>query len=355
MDVSTINKSVELAITAMPKPTPSNFMAEFLLTLTVLSYIWPFIFLFGMVTNGINIFVFLKAGANDNVTILLIALACSDLIFLALISPTMCGFLIGALVRPNPWPFDARLLHFLLFWPASTAYDVSCFYAVSLGVMRCACVAMPLKFKLVFTKSRTIKWTLIMVFVAVALRLPVLTINRISWRKDPTTNISSVYLASWNRSLMVRINDVLNRSVIMYLAYITMIACVFILSFKIYQASKIRQKCVAQISQQPGQASDKAALAQGSLSSRDLQVVKSVILVCSIFIVGQLPYIGLSTIRLINPEVDESRSMAGLGYLINQVSITFYYLNASVNIFIYYTCNSKYRSVFRSQLLVKCT
>ncbi|KAK3759999.1 hypothetical protein RRG08_048742 [Elysia crispata] len=39
-----------------------------------------------------------------------------------------------------------------------------------------------------------------------------------------------------------------------------------------------------------------------SMSTKDLQVVKSVVLVCSTFIMSQLPFVMLSATRLINPE-----------------------------------------------------
>ncbi|GFS07104.1 chemosensory receptor A [Elysia marginata] len=339
MDISTINESLTFRVTEAYTPAPRSYVSEFLSTITVLSYMRPVIILFGLLSNVINITVFLKAGALDNVTILLIALACSDLIFLAFISTHMSGFLIFALVKLNPWPFDPRILIFLLYWPANTAYDVSCFHAVSLGVIRCACVAMPLKFKLVFTKSRTIKWSMFLVVLAVLLRIPVLTVFRVAWRTDPATNVSSLYLTSVNRGSMERVNDFLNRGIVMYLAYITMITSVTILSFKLYQASKIRQSCVKG-PQTLGQVSDKPA-AQG-LSARDLQVVKSVVLVCSIFILAQLPFILSATVRLINPEFDENKMYADLSYIFMQVSLTFYQLNASINIFVYYNYNTKF-------------
>ncbi|GFS07502.1 chemosensory receptor A [Elysia marginata] len=347
MNSSSINESLGSASTQ----AGVYYMADYFLTIKVLAYTWPVIFLFGMVTNVINMIVFLKSGARDNVTILLTSLSVSDLAYLFLVSPTMCGFLIEALVRPNPWPFDYRLLVFLLVWPANTAYDVSCFIVVSLGVIRCACVAMPLKFKSVFTKSRTIKWLVFIVVLAVLLRLPVLTISRIGWRKDPATNVTKPYLFPVNREAMLRINDILHRFIVTYLAYFTMVTCVIVLSFKLYQASKIRQKVVTSKGAHPSDPTASEKHVTQGLSSRDLQVVKSVVLVCSIFIMAQLPYVGSSIIRLINPQIGEGRSLTEITYITSQIGITCYYINASVNIFIHYNFNSKYRAVFRSPLV----
>ena len=347
VDNSTLKNSLDLISTQAPNPAgQALYVKEILQILQILAYAWPTIVLFGFVANITNIIVFLKAGAKDNVAILLISLSLSDLAFLAFISPTVAGFVIDGLVRPFKWPFHKPLLFFLFYWPAFTAYDLSAFIAVSLGVIRCACVAMPLKFKLVFTKSRTIKWVLFLVVLAISLRLPVLTIFRITWKTDPKTNISALYLASVNRESMSRINDTLNRGFLIWFNYVTMITCVIVLSYKLYQSSKIRQSFAVKGLQTSHQTSDKAA-AQG-MSPKDLQVVKSVVLVCSIFIMSQLPAVLLSATRLINPEFDRGRSLVALFGIFSQINNTCACINASINIFVYYNYNSKFRSVLRS-------
>ncbi|GFS14765.1 chemosensory receptor A [Elysia marginata] len=212
---------------------------------------------------------------------------------------------------------------------------------------------MPLKFKSVFTKSRTIKWLVFILVLAVLLRLPVLTISRIGWRKDPSTNLTQPYLFPVNRDEMLRINDIVHRFIVTYLAYFTMVTCVLVLSFKLYQASKIRQQCVTTRAGQPHDETAPDKPASQGMSARDLQVVKSVVLVCSIFIIAQLPYIGPSIIRLINPQIGEGPSLTEISYITSQVARTCYYINASVNIFIHYNFNSKYRAVFRSPLVKK--
>ncbi|GFR58580.1 peptide receptor GPCR [Elysia marginata] len=341
-----MNESIQVVTNQALLPLQANYFK----ILRVIACPWPAIILFGLVSNVVNVVVFLKAGAKDNVTILLIALAMSDLGYLLLISPTMCGFLIQVLFDPKSWPFHFRLLFFTVHWPAITMYDYSAYISVSLGVMRCACVAMPIKFKLVFTKSRTIKWLIFLFVAAVLLRLPVLTINRIGWKINPATNISKLHLVAVNQISMSRVMDILNRIIMVYITYIIMRVCVITLSFKIFQASRIRQGCTSTGTQHSGQVSEKQVK---GLSSRDLQVVKSVVLVCSIFIIAQMPQMILSTTRLINPEVDHGKRLLYLFSIFNQLIYTSGYLNASVNIFVYYNCNSKYRSVFQSLLILK--
>ena len=328
--------------------TPFPYISEFFLTIKILAPFWPAIILFGVISNIINIVVFLKAGAKDNVTILLLCLAVSDLVFLILITPFMCYFFLRAMIESNSL---VVLIGFLLYWPAFTAYDLSAFIPVSLGVMRCACVAMPLKFKLVFTKARTIKWVMFLVILAVSLRIPVLTTQRLSWRTDPQTNVSSPQIKAVNYVYMSRINDILNRGILIYVLYMTMVTCVGILTFKLYQASKIRRSYTT-VQPRASDQSPGKPVSQG-LNSKDIQVVKLVVLVCIIFILSQLIFLLKSTARLIRPDFDYDQKFDFLFEILGHISVTSSYLNASLNIFVYYNYNSKYRSVLHFLLNVK--
>ncbi|GFR98734.1 chemosensory receptor A [Elysia marginata] len=331
------------------------FKDDFYRTVKVLTPLCSCIVLFGFVSNIMNILVFLKSGARDNVTVLLLSLAVSDLLYLSLIAPSVGTTLIHSYFKSyvESWPFDYRVLLYLPYWPAFTAYDLSAFISVSMGVMRCACVAMPLKFKLVFSRSRTVKWVLFLVVLAVSLRLPVLTINRLGWRTDPLTNDTYAHVKSVKLDYMSKINDIVNRGVLIYLSYVTMVTCVLILTVKLYEASKIRRLCSTTGFSQTldKQVADKP-LVQG-LSSKDLQVVKSVVLVCTIFILSQLPFLLVSTTRLFKQEFNTGKRLAYLFATLSQVSKVFSYLNASLNIFVYYNYNNKYRTVLRSLLCTK--
>ena len=328
--------------------TTFPYAEEFRMKIKFSGSVWPAIILFGLCTNLVNIVVFLKAGVKDNVTTLLITLSMSDFTFLTLIIPTMCMFVTIAHAPDHHWTFDRNFVYHLFYWPAFTAYDLSAFISVSLGVMRCACVAMPLKFKLVFTKSRTVKWVLFLVVLVVALRLTVLTIFRVAYRTDRTTNTSIPYVAMVNRAAMSRINDVMNRGFVIWINYTTMVTCVGVLSYKLNQESRIRQTFKTAKLQTSDEAPEKTS-SQG-LSTKDLQVVRSVVLVCTIFIFSQLPFLVVSTTRLISSDFTYDSKWFALFSIISQSSLTLSYLNASVNIFVYYNYNSKYRAVFLSML-----
>ncbi|GFS25094.1 chemosensory receptor C, partial [Elysia marginata] len=215
------------------------FTKERLWSIQVSTPAWPFIIVFGLASNITNIIVFCKAGVKDNVSTLLFSLAMSDIAFLTLISPHACFWIIWAFTSSphmlhqtlaeyersdgnHPWPFDYKFVFGLFYWPAFTAFDLSTFISLSLGVMRCACVAIPLKFKLVFTKSRTIKWVVFLVVLAVTLRAPVLSIHRVTRRLDPATNTTHPYVSAVDIASMSRINDIMNRGFVIWFNYVVM-------------------------------------------------------------------------------------------------------------------------------------
>ena len=68
--------------------------AAYLMVGKILASIWPAMILFGLVSNVINIVVFLKLGKKDNVIILLLSLAVSDFVFFNLLTPSICGYII---------------------------------------------------------------------------------------------------------------------------------------------------------------------------------------------------------------------------------------------------------------------
>ena len=77
------------------------------------------------------------------------------------------------------------------------------------------------------------------------MRIPVLPIHTIGWKTDSSTNKSVPYALTRNSESMSRINDILNRGILIYFAYITIIMCVCVLSFKLYQAAQVRRSCIA--------------------------------------------------------------------------------------------------------------
>ena len=145
--------------------------------------------------------------------------------------------------HPNHvWSFDPRILILVLFWPMYVFYDYSSFISVFLALVRCVCVARPLQFKSMFTTSRTVAILVVLFFVSLTLRAPVLTIFHLTWAVNPRTNSTWRYIgAAENFVEIYKANDVFNRNIILWVCYFSVIACVIIFASNIRAASKFRQ------------------------------------------------------------------------------------------------------------------
>ena len=187
-----------------------HLLQSFLIVAKILNAMWPPIICVGLISNTINIVVFLKSGVKYSVATLLLTLSISDAIYLLLVTPSTFTFIF------TPSKMTAyKMMHLLLYWPAYTFYDFSAYIAVFLGVTRCACVAMPLHFKSVFTRNRTAVAVVLLFCSSVLLNIPVLTISKLAWTIDPKTNSSKLTLigdSHAERLRKMRINDVLNKN-----------------------------------------------------------------------------------------------------------------------------------------------
>ena len=347
--------------TATLNPEPYVFIEEFNVLKTFIYYLWFFILTFGLVSNTINIMVFAKIGFRDNVTVTLLFLSLSDLLNLILNCPMVVARFIGENYLNFDRPFDRQILYFGLFWYAYVFYDYSSFISVFLALVRCFCVARPLRFKSMFTTTRTVIILIILFLLAVTFRVPILTISRLIWTVNPRTNSTWRSLQyTENFREIYKANDIFNRNIVSWVAYITATTCVIILVSKLRAASKFRQSVQRHTRSTQNDSSNlqidetkegnhsesKNGKPPETLSSKDVQVVQSVTLICVIFILSQFPFQTISIIRLLNPAFGNEIETKFVVRFANHISNTLGYLNASVNIFLYYNFNARYRLAF---------
>ena len=309
--------------------------------------ILPILLLAGLTSNMLNIVTFLKIGVKDSVTTLLLALSISDGTFICLFSPLVLrhGFSYLGTFRVNA----LYQVYLLFYWPAFTVYDFSAYISVFLGVTRCACVAMPLRFKSVFTTKRTVLSIIVLFCVDVLLHLPVLTIFKVRWKTDPVSNTTFLAVVGESRDVHFykqSLNDIINKNTIQVISFITMVTCTFLLRYKLYESSKVRSKPASVTRSGEGKDGSNQKKSH-ELSAKDVRVVQSVILVCSIYIMAQLPSLIYTALRNTHPDFSFSGRFFYIGRILPKATFVIYLLNASVNIFVYYNYNSKYRSILR--------
>ncbi|GFN74013.1 hypothetical protein PoB_000051900 [Plakobranchus ocellatus] len=309
---------------------------------------------YGVITNILNIIVFIKTGSRDNVTVSLVALSISDLAYLVIISPHEATYA-GNLIRVNfgvsfSWLFDPLVLMIPFYWYAFLFYETSTLITVYISVVRCACVAMPFKVKDVFTSTRAII-TFVVFFVSVSLlHIPMFMSKRPAMVFDKVTNSTQLkYVHIDDNGLADTINDIVSRNALPCIASIVLVISVIILVTKLRMSAKFRSASSNSGFSQPtsdknigetqltttttggsGQSeagststkhkndvlpskspsseeklnSETTKQSSQILSPREAQAVRSVTLVAIIFLLCQIPFVIASWARLIDPNFE---------------------------------------------------
>ena len=366
--------------------------------------------LFGITANILNIVVFTKTGARDNVTVSFMALSVSDLFYLVVISPfftviTIVHYVEIRLGIKLNWLIDKDVFTHPFYWYSFVFYETSILITVYISVVRCACVAMPFTVKKIFTSRRAII-TFITFFISLLLlRIPVFMTKRIIREFDPILNTTQVvYRELDDGGLAEKLNDIMNRNILNWASIVIVIACLVVMVTKLRASVRFRSSAGAthsaethtgtsdvhlnyaqaisseqdrekqtSESETSGQTSKTKTFKgkklpssekekQGMISSKEAQVVRAVVLVAAVFVTCQTPLMAYTLARRFesqfdNKEEEDGKFMKWSKYvflfgLITNIASFFTLLNASVNILIHYNFNSRYRETIKT--LWKC-
>ncbi|KAK3767579.1 hypothetical protein RRG08_003840 [Elysia crispata] len=361
--------------------------------------------LFGITANILNIIVFTKTGARDNVTVSFIALSVSDMFYLSFISPFFIVITFHYYVEVKlgiklNWLIDKDVLAHPSYWYSFVFYETSILITVYISVVRCACVAIPFTVKNIFTSRRAIV-TFITFFISVVLlRIPVFMTKRIIHEFDPITNTSQlVFRELYDGGMAERLYDIMNRNILNWTSIALVIACLVVMVTKLRASVRFRSSVGAThpaethadtrdgdlnnaqaISSEQGagkQASESESSRQTSqtktfkgkklpslekekqqvLSSKEAQVVRAVVLVAAVFVTCQTPFMAYTLARRFESQFDNEvadgkflkwSKYLWLFSLISNIASFFALINASVNIVIHYNFNSRYRETMKT-------
>ncbi|KAK3747253.1 hypothetical protein RRG08_040647 [Elysia crispata] len=312
--------------------------------LDILAPLSALLIVLGVLANILNVVVFVKTSARDSVTVSFIALSTSDLCYLLLMSPhyavrNASHVFQGRLGMSIKWLFDPRILVYPFYWYAFVFYETSTLITVYISVVRCACVAIPFKVKTTFTAGRAIAAFIIFFIFILVLRIPMLMTKSIIREFDPVTNTSRVVFKEVDDGgVASSINDIANRTILTWTSFITVVSCLVVMVIKLRASARFRSpgsssKSAAPNRDAPDDAHDDSSTSEGTdqarsrtpqsqmapskvekseassrkrqvLSSREAQVVRSVVLVAIVFITCQIPFTGYSLARRFESQFD---------------------------------------------------
>ncbi|XP_005104375.2 lysophosphatidic acid receptor 4 [Aplysia californica] len=295
--------------------------------------------LFGLVTNIINVVVFGKMGVAESATSLsFFSLAVSDLGFVA----TYSVYVILLVYRV--FGYDVSYNLFVMFsW--MFFYNVSTAITVYVSLQKMFCVAIPFRFKNVFTLRRTAVVLLVTTVVIASFYVPVFATLYIGEFRDSLNNTTRLAVAyrpghrGYRRDYEISMQYLLPFS-----AQVIVIICLIVLFNKLSRASNFRRQNLTIKTTKDDSANSGAF----QLSGKELQAVKAVLVVAAMFVTCNLPPVRSTTASLLEPDFQEFGRYFRLFFAISYGRFTLMTICSSLNIVVYATFNSNFRHTLKA-------
>ncbi|GFN95594.1 chemosensory receptor a [Plakobranchus ocellatus] len=306
------------------------------LSLVFRSILCPILAVIGVFTNVINMAVFHKMGLSDGVTQNFFILSVSDF-FMALV--TMINGLIYILMthfyngEGGSSEKNTQILNWATILAVCFPQNVSLITTVVIAVVRCCCVAMPLRVKFLVTASRQLAVILFFSFSATVFLLYAFAPIQVIFVDNPLTNSSLAVFVN-----LEWLTYTLLTNICFYSGFFIVIVCVIILAISLYRSSHFRQKSAS-----GGSSSDDSQIKE---RRRETRVVITVVFVSVVSIVCYLPTLVFAVLGEVVKEYSAFgiyRNSNSFTLIIMAVALL---INLNVNIFIYYFFNTRYRNVF---------
>ena len=307
----------------------------------------PALGLVSIVLNIINMIVFYKMGLSDGVTQNFFILSLCDCLtaVTSLVNSIahMARTIVRSFIGYGGLEQVVHILymgsHFSLPFPQ----NYSLITTVVIAVVRCCCVAMPLKVKHLITVKRQLVAILFLSGMVTSILVYVYAPLKMFHVLNLATNTTEAYFlgARWQA------NTIFN-NILCFGSFIICITCVIILSTSLNKASRFRDSFTTStsISTSYGNTSDSDKKSKEIL--RNARAVRTVVLVCVIFIVCNVPHMVLYLLMAYL----EGFGPGGKYYLARVFSISvaemFLLISTCLNTFIYILYNTRYGDIFFS-------
>lgn len=305
-----------------------------------------FIDVLGVLTNIINILVFSKIGLTDSATVVLFGLAVTDLGFLFLSAVSQVLDILDSTVGLRPIePF--KHFAFQVVWWYVMFYDATIILTVFSAVQKCACVAMPLTFKSIFTTSRSVIITVVIYTIVFIYYLPIFT-SPGTWTKfDYSRNWTRLYNYYYpQNTLAYSVVHMFSRVVLPFVSQVIVLLCMIVLIYKLIEAQRNRRNMGIGM-EASGSINNQLSQQSYKNNSREIRAIQTITLVSAIFVVCNMPDILITFTSKFFPEFGDTRKYEGAYKLCSAIQDVFGVTNSAVNIFVYLKYNSRYRRKFQ--------
>ncbi|XP_013080946.2 uncharacterized protein LOC106066463 [Biomphalaria glabrata] len=304
----------------------------------------PFSQVIAILVNVLNAITFCKIGLRDGVNITFLILSVSDLAFVAL--DTCQG--IASVIALSPWqkdlPVSMLTIGVIMQYYKYIFLDASTCLETYLAITRCCCVAMPLKFKNMFTFQRTVFINAVILMCNTVFRIPLLSSYYLTWQTNPFTNLTKLTFYPYSHFQILNfIELVVARTVCPVIFLFISSVCSLILARSLIQASLNRNR----MTYVTGYHDDVNNGNGHALKAKEIQLVKAVTLVIILSGFLQLILSLFSLAQVAIPEFFPGMVYANLHIVITYVVNHLIILHCAYKIGIYYLFNTRFRTIVK--------
>ncbi|XP_035829449.1 thyrotropin-releasing hormone receptor [Aplysia californica] len=295
---------------------------------------------FGLISNVINIVVFVKLGFHDSMNISLMGLAVSDLV--SLVSMVYISLSYNPLFVNAGLPFDPLGVQYMVGGGIHVCFArITSLITAFITFERCLCIAMPLKVKLIITPTRT-KLIIFSIFaVMFVVFSPFYFVNKLTWELDADRNATILtHTFTDDRIIVETITFLIHGVIFSVFCFVLIICCTVILVVKLNSKTKWREATAA-----------KGVNAPEGVGVKDKRVVKMVTFISSIFIVCFFPATVILLALALVPDLGYGAKYENMWFVLWSISCLTETVNSSVNILVYLKMSSKFRAVFMKTFL----
>ena len=285
----------------------------------------------GLCTNIINIVVFYKVGLADGVTQNFFILSISDCCLSSLSLTSSVAYILHSEVFDGLGgpEYQAQVVYGASILIGTFPQSVSLVTTVVIAVVRCCCVAIPLRVKLLMTARRQLAVILTFTSCSAVLLNYAFSPSRVIFVHNPLTNASFILIVDLKWYEYTVFSNLSS-----YIGFIIVITCVIILTISLNKASNFRDKTTVGEQTKDG--------------SREERIIKTVMFLSIVFILCYIPAMVLTMIGRLVEEFSLDGIYSNANLLNLMVMEMFIVINATVNIFIYYFFNTRYRTIFHT-------
>ena len=317
----------------------------------------PAFALASLLLNTINMMIFYKMGLSDGVAQNFFILALCDCLSATASFVNCMAYILRTIIRSfigyGGVEQVVQLVYQASFYSMPFPQNYSITVTVVIAVVRCCCVAIPLKVKHLITVRRQLAAILFLSGIATSILVYVVAPLNIFYVPNRLKNTTEAYFRGARWPTYIVFNNISG-----YGSFIICIACVIILSTSLSKASKFRGSSTTSTSTSTNNDNPSAPDPKAKERQRNARVVRTVVLISVIFIVCNVPTIVLYLMKTVVEGFGPGGKYQFTNSLTTMLAEAFMLLSGCLNTFIYLFCNSRYRDIFftvlrRKQEVVK--